>query len=246
MQLGVALPPRARYTVMRRRAGVGLALGVAAMTACAAAPRVRRARGLGPSDEAADAAFEAASARARRCLGDGHSVTVGGFFDGASGMFLAERVAASEGTPVRVQQCVSVALERARVAPFAEARRDAEWTLAPRVRATLAGSAAVPAAPEVMGEVDAAAVTAMMRAETPEARRCYDDALRGSPTLAGRVTVRFTLSVDGRITHAVASGPRGFRAVGHCVVGHLRGLQWPAARGAPVEFEFPLQFTPMR
>lgn len=230
---------------MRRDAGVGLALGVAVMTACAAAPAARRARAVGPSDEAADAAFEAASPRARRCMGDAHSVTVAGFFDGASGMFLVERVAASEGTPVRVQQCVSVALERARVAPFAEARRDAEWALAPRVRATLAGSAAA-AAPEVMGEIDAAAVAAMMRAETPEARRCYDDALRGSPTLSGRVTVRITLSVDGRITHAVASGPRGFRAVGHCVVGHLRGLQWPSARGAPVEFEFPLQFTPMR
>ena len=85
-----------------------------------------------------------------------------------------------------------------------------------------------------------------MRAERAEVRRCYDDALRGNRALTGRVVVRFTLSVDGRITHAVASGPPGFRDVGHCVVGHLRGLQWPAARGAPVEFEFPFRFTPGR
>ena len=224
-----------------RDATVGLVL---ALTACAAAPAARRAGTTIPSDEAVDEALEAASARARRCVGGGHSVTVGGFFDGASGSFLVERVAASEGTPVRVQQCVSVALERARLRPFAGARRDAEWTIAPPGRPAPAGSTA--AVPEVAGEIDAGAVAAMMRAEAPEARRCYDDALRGNPSLAGRVTVRFTLSVDGRVTHAVASGPRGFRAVGHCVVGHLRELQWPAARVAPVDFEVPFQFTPGR
>ena len=226
-----------------RHATVGLVLG---LTACAASPAVRRAGTSSPSDEAVDEALEAASARARRCVGGGHSVTVGGFFDGASGSFLVERVAASEGTPVRVQQCVSVALERARLRPFAGARRDAEWTIAPPGRSAPVGSTAAAAAPEVAGEIDVRAVAARMRAEVPEARRCYHDALRGNPSLTGRVTVRFTLSVDGRVTHAVASGPRGFRAVGHCVVGHLRGLQWPAARVAPVDFEVPLQFTPGR
>ena len=87
---------------------------------------------------------------------------------------------------------------------------------------------------------------ALLRAEEPEARRCYEDALRGAPRLQGRVEVRFTLSVDGRITHAVASGPPGFRAVGHCVIGHLRALQWPAARGGPVDFVFPYAFAPAR
>ncbi|MDB4931357.1 MAG: hypothetical protein JWM10_3841, partial [Myxococcaceae bacterium] len=96
----------------------------------------------------------------------------------------------------------------------------------------------------VMGEVDAAAVLAVLRAERAEARRCYEDALRGDARLRGRVEVRFTLSVDGRVTHAVASGPPGFRAVGHCIVGHLRRLQWPAARGGPVDFVFPYAFAP--
>ncbi len=224
---------------------VGVWVAVALMTACASAPTVRPTRSAAPSDETVDAAFEAASARARQCLAAGNSVTVGGFFDGASGMFLAERVAASEGTPVPVQQCVSMALERARVAPFAATRRNAEWTLSPRGgRAMAAG--AVAAAPEVTGEVDPAAVAAIILAEIPELRRCYEDALRGNGELTGLVRVRFTLSVDGRMTHAVASGPPGFRDVGHCVVGHLRGLQWPAARGAPVEFEFPFTFRPER
>lgn len=221
---------------------------LAAVAGCATVATGRAGRATGPSDEATDAALEAVSARARRCLGAGQSVTVGGFFDGPSGRYLVERVVASEGTPVRVQQCVSVAMERASVAPFGAGQRDAQWSLSPHggsAAGTADGGTTVAVA-EVMGEVDAAAVAAMLRAEEPEARRCYEDALRGSPRLAGRLEVRFTLSVDGRITHAVASGPPGFRAVGHCVLGHLRGLQWPAARGAPVDFAVPYRFAPRR
>jgi len=223
--------------------------GVVWLGACATAPAPRRGAGA-PATAAMDAALEAVEARARRCLAAGDRVRVEGFFDGASGRYLVERVtAAAATTTVRAQQCVSLALERARVRPFADGRADAGWEVSSG-RASDAGAAAdatqAVAAPEVVGEVDPAAVLSLLRAEEPEARRCYEDALRGDARLRGRVEVRFTLSVDGRITHAVASGPRGFRAVGHCIVGHLRGLQWPAARGGSVDFVFPYRFAPRR
>jgi hypothetical protein len=213
--------------------------------ACAAAPAVRRGA-AGPSAAALDAALDRAEARARRCLRAGEAVAVEGFFDGASGMFLVERVTARSAA-VRAQQCVSLAMERARVPPFDAVRADARWEVAVGGGgASDAGTSTPAVAPpaEVMGEVDAAAVLAVLRAERAEARRCYEDALRGDARLRGRVEVRFTLSVDGRVTHAVASGPPGFRAVGHCIVGHLRGLQWPAARGGSVDFVFPYAFAP--
>lgn len=219
------------------------------LEACAAAPGRRPARSPSPPVEALDAALESAEPRARRCLGAGDRVTVEGFFDGPSGQYLVERVAAaSPSTTVRVRQCVGLAMERARVRPFADARAEARWEVASGAGAGAGAgataTAVTAAAPEVAGEVDPRAVLALLRAEEPEARRCYEDALRAEPRLRGRVEVRFTLSVDGRVTHAVASGPRGFRAVGHCIVGHLRGLQWPPARGGSVDFVFPYRFAP--
>lgn len=212
--------------------------------ACATAPTTRP-RAAGPSTEVTDAALEAAEPRARRCLAAGERVGVEGFFDGRSGLFLVERVTAASAS-VRAQQCVTIALEQAHVRPFDGDRVDARWEVSVGGAGDAGATAPSTALPsdEPAGEVDPAAVLAMLRAEEPEARRCYEDALRGDARLQGRVEVRFTLSVDGRITHAVASGPRGFRAVGHCIVGHLRLLQWPAARGGSVDFVFPYRFAP--
>lgn len=218
-----------------------------ALVGCASTPRVGpRAR---PSGRAVHAAFEAMGGRAARCLGARDRVTVEGFFDGRTGEFFVERVGtASPDTRVSVQQCVAGVMEEARVRPFGEARFDAAWTVAvpevsDAVRAMMDGGAAPPV-PALMGEIDAPAVLAQLRREQVEVRRCYEDALRGAPALRGAVELRFTVSVDGRITHAVASGPRGFRPVGHCVLGRLRALAWPAARGASVDFVVPLSFAP--
>lgn len=195
------------------------------------------------------AAFEAVSARASRCLGARDRVTVEGFFDGRTGEFFVERVGtASSETRVSVQQCVAGVMEQASVRPFGETRFDAAWTVAvpevsDAVRAMMDGGAEVPSG-ELVGEVDAEGVLAELRRAQPEARRCYEDALRGAPTLRGSVELRFTLSVDGRITHAVASGPRGFRGVGHCILGGLRARSWPAAQRASVDFVVPMSFAP--
>lgn len=218
------------------------------LAACATVPAAtERPRPRGPSDESTDAAFQAVSASARQCLEPGQSATVGGFFEGASGAFLAERVVLSGQASVRVQQCVSLAMERARTTPFGAGQRDAQWTISPPAGSSRdAGSGAVATSSEPVGDIDASQVARTMRAEVPEIRRCYEDELRANPRLSGRLEVGFTLSVDGRMTYAVASGPRGFRPVGHCILGHLRRLQWPAARGGSVDFRFPFTFTPER
>lgn len=222
--------------------------GAVMLLACAGSdpPRVRRRH---PSGAAVHAAFEAVGARAERCLGAGDRVTVEGFFEGTRGEFFVERVGtASSATRVAVQQCVAGVMEEARVRPFGGLRHDATWTVAGRevsaaVRAMLTRDAEAPTA-AVMGAVDARAVMATLQAEGGEMRRCYEDALRGARRLRGSVELRFTLSVDGRITHAVASGPPGFRPVGHCIFGRLRTLAWPAARGAAVDFVVPMSFAP--
>lgn len=221
-----------------------------ALVGCAStAASVSRVRAR-PSSRAVHAAFEALMPRASRCLGATDRVTVDGFFDGATGEFFVERVgAATSETRVSAQECVAGVMEQARVRPFGEGRFDASWTVAvpevsAAVRAMLADGGAPARVTEVEGEVDAEAVLAIVRRESAEAQRCYEDALRGDASLRGRIELRFTISIDGRITHAIASGPRGFRPVGHCILGRLRALAWPAARGAPVDFVVPMTFEP--
>jgi hypothetical protein len=195
-------------------------------------------------------AFEVVNTQAERCLDTGDRVTVDGYFDGSSGGFFAERVGtASPRTTVATQQCVATVIERARVRPFSSPRHDARWTVtrhdvSAAVRAMLQADADTTTTEPMLGEIDTAAATAVFRASVSELRRCYEDALRGDPRLAGEVEFRLTVSIDGRVTHALTSGPRGFRAVGHCALGTLRARSWPAARRASVDLVFPMRFMP--
>ncbi len=213
----------------------------------ASAPQVRRTR---PSSRAAHVAFERVTSRAERCLRAGDRVTVEGFFDGPTGRYRVERIGASDPhTPDAVRQCVALQLEAARVSPFGAARHDARWTVAdtisPVVRAMIAADASVPDAPEPEGEIDAPAVTRTMRAHVAEFQRCYEVALAGDPTLRGYVELRFTITVDGRMTTAVAQpSNEGLRAVSDCMLGHLRGVAWPRAQEGSVDFAFPFIFAP--
>lgn len=221
--------------------------------ACASSTTRRRTRGhrSQPSARAIHDAFEQTNLRALRCLRTSDRVTVEGAFDGASGGFMVERIGtATPDTPVYVQQCVALAMEQSRVAPFSAPRHDAQWTVAlqdvsPAVRAMLAIDAgAAPSAPFLGGTIDPARVVQMIQGEQRELRRCYELELALNPGLQGRLEVRFTISVDGRITEGVASGPPGFRRVGHCVLGHFRRLEFPRPDGGGVDFSFAFHFEP--
>jgi len=215
---------------------------------CAAS--AQRQRRTHPSSRAAHVALERVTPRAERCLRVGDRVTVEGFFDGPTGRYRVERVGASDAaTPEAVRQCVALQLEAARVTPFAAPRHDARWTVAdtisPTVRAMLTADASAPDAPDLAGEIDVAGVVRVLRRHVGEVRRCYEVALRDDVTLRGRVAIRFTISVDGRVTAASAApSVAGLRAVGQCVVGQVRALEFPRPREAAVEFEFPFTFAP--
>lgn len=220
--------------------------------ACASSPR-RHARGHRdhPSSRAVHDAFEQTNLRALRCLRTSDRVTVEGAFDGSSGGFMVERIGtASPDTPVYVQQCVALAMEQSRVAPFSASRHDAQWTVAlqdisPAVRAMLAVDAGVPpSVPFLGGTIDPARVVGIIQGEGRELRRCYELELALNPRLRGRLELRFTISVDGRISEGVASGPPGFRRVGHCILGRFRQLEFPRPEGGSVDFSFPFHFEP--
>ncbi len=221
-----------------------------ALLGCAGAAVPTRSARLPRYDETrATEALERASVRAARCLGVEDRVTVEGWFEGESGRFQVERSgAASRGTTEATRQCVATWLETARVGAFRGARRATRWTVAgsalsAAVRAMMA-ERAVPRDESLMGTLDWRAAITVVLSERREMRLCYETALRGDPSAAGRVVLRLVLSVDGRITEADFDAPAVLRDVGHCILGRLRTLEYPQPRGAPVELVLPMAFRP--
>lgn len=122
------------------------------------------------------------------------------------------------------------------------------WTVAgsalsAAVRAMMAERVA-PSDETVTGTLDWRAAITVVLSERREMRACYEAALRGDPSAAGRLVLRLTLSVDGRITEADFEGPPSLREVGHCILGRLRTLEYPQPRGAPVGLVLPMAFAP--
>lgn len=232
---------------MKRSLAAVVLCGACATTGATEGPRRR-----GYDDEAARAALERYGPRAGRCLREGVRVTVEGRFVAETGRFAAERAGAEGGAlDETTRACVLGMLERAHVPPFEGEDRVTRWTVAgagvsAAVRAMMARREEAPSREGVLGEGDVGAVAAVLRREGAEFRACYERALLADPGLRGRVELRFALTVDGRVVEARVLGPRGFDEVGHCVLGHLRGLSLPAPRGASVELRFPMDFQPLR
>lgn len=229
-----------------------LALAAALCGACATTGATDAPRGRGFDEDAAQAALERYGGRAGRCLPTRARVTVEGRFVAETGRFAAER-AGAEGVTLdeTTRACVLGMIERAHVAPFHGADRVRRWTVAgagvsAAVRAMMARREETPSREALLGEGDVNAVAAVLRREGAEFRACYERALLADPALRGRVELRFALSVDGRIVEARVVGGQGFDEVGHCVLGHLRTLSFPAPRGASVELRFPMDFQPLR
>ncbi|MBI5516766.1 MAG: serine/threonine protein kinase [Deltaproteobacteria bacterium] len=94
------------------------------------------------------------------------------------------------------------------------------------------------------GEIDSGRVTALVRGQVGGIRACYERALRGQPTLAGRLVVRFTIGVAGRVTAISTSGLESAPEVGACASARIRALVFPAPSGGSVEFSYPFNLSP--
>ena len=76
-------------------------------------------------------------------------------------------------------------------------------------------------------------------------RLCYENGLRGSPSLQGRVAVRFVIGRDGAVSN-VANGGSDLpdASVVSCVVRAFYGLSFPQPENGIVTVTYPIMFTP--
>jgi hypothetical protein len=75
--------------------------------------------------------------------------------------------------------------------------------------------------------------------------KCYDEGRRTSPTLQGKVTVKFEIDPNGIVTKSAdARSDLPDAAVVQCVVATYRTLRFPKPNGGVVTVYFPLIFNP--
>lgn len=82
-------------------------------------------------------------------------------------------------------------------------------------------------------------------AQLGQLRRCYSTGLQKNPSLAGKITVKFTIGTDGIIwTSSAGDTDVADTSMVKCVVGKVHGIRFPDPEGGAVQVTSTLQFSP--
>lgn len=78
-------------------------------------------------------------------------------------------------------------------------------------------------------------------------RRCYEDALKQDPTLAGDLKLEVSVGPSGAVSQLKLAGSLAGHAVAQCVAGVVKALPLPPPpKGTKVTVSYPLSFDPAR
>ncbi|UQA59774.1 AgmX/PglI C-terminal domain-containing protein [Polyangium aurulentum] len=102
-----------------------------------------------------------------------------------------------------------------------------------------------PLAPSAQGALAPELIQRTVRQNFGRFRFCYEQGLRGNPSLAGRVAVRFVIGRDGAVSNVQNGGSdMGDPNVVSCVVRSFYGLSFPAPESGIVTVTYPILFQP--
>jgi hypothetical protein len=88
---------------------------------------------------------------------------------------------------------------------------------------------------EGLGCLDKELIRKVIRNNLAGVRSCYERALTAVPSLDGKVSVKFTIGLEGNVpSAAVAQSTVGNEQLESCVVGRMKMLQFPRSRGIAV------------
>lgn len=96
------------------------------------------------------------------------------------------------------------------------------------------------------GDFDANLVVKVIKTRIRAIQACYERELRRNPTLAGKVTIEFTIQPRGNVTNVkVTNNSTGDSAVGACVANTVQRFRFnPGPEGGSVTFSYPFVFAP--
>ncbi len=98
------------------------------------------------------------------------------------------------------------------------------------------------------GDFDASKVVALIKTRLRAIQSCYENELKKDPTIAGKVTVRFTIQQTGTVSGASATeNTSGSAGLASCVVTTVQRFRFtPGPSGGSVTFSYPFVFAPQR
>jgi hypothetical protein len=98
--------------------------------------------------------------------------------------------------------------------------------------------------PEVEGCLDPTAISRVVKSRLRLIQDCYEKELKKNPSLAGKVTVRFTIDSGGTVTEArVESDQLGSPTTVDCILGKIRRFKFPKSDCASVPVSYPFVFV---
>jgi hypothetical protein len=108
---------------------------------------------------------------------------------------------------------------------------------APRIRE--------PGGVDVNGRLPPEIIQRIVRQNFGRFRLCYENGLRASPNLQGRVTVKFVIDRSGAVAMTADAGSDiPDRSVSQCVVRSFANLSFPQPEGGMVTVVYPIMFNP--
>lgn len=98
--------------------------------------------------------------------------------------------------------------------------------------------------PLVLGNVDRAAIDAVIKRNLPKFKYCYQRQLQRTPELAGKVVNRFVIAGDGSVSKSETKISTLNAAVDSCVIKTMSRLHFPAPKGGGMAIiSYPFTFS---
>jgi hypothetical protein len=96
----------------------------------------------------------------------------------------------------------------------------------------------------VSGKASVADVEKVLKRRSRAVKACYQNALKQDASLAGKLTVRFTVDNTGKVASAEPQKNETGDAAGRCVIAVFQRLRFPPAESSSAVFDKQYQFMP--
>jgi TonB family protein len=95
------------------------------------------------------------------------------------------------------------------------------------------------------GSMDKEIIAKVVRERMPEVKTCYERELAEKPELKGRVVVKFTIGLEGKVvTSVLERSTLGVPRAENCIVQAIKGWEFPRPADGDVEVSYPFVFEP--
>ncbi len=100
--------------------------------------------------------------------------------------------------------------------------------------------------PIILGALDRSLIDEVIKRHMNQIRYCYQRELTKTPSLGGKIVIKFTIAKDGSVSAAsTKSSTMGNKSVESCVVGRFLRMQFPEPKGGGIVIvSYPFLFSP--